>query len=791
MIKKYKDFIILLSCLIAIFQLYLYTTFPAFKTDDSPETITSAYNLGISHPPGYPFFTMAGKVLSLLPIGSPAFRINLFAIFLALMVLLLSYFIIKQITLNIFNYENKIINFLGTFILALSYIFWNQAIEAKGGIYILNLLFFAIFIYFSIKLLKGFNIKYLYLISFIYGLSLSNHWPSMIILLPVFGYLFFRYRRKINQKNILTTIMLLLVGLSPYFYLSVRSGTEGIFAFSARANTWENFWWIVLRSGYNGMGPSPSVQLYLNQIVEFLNLFINNYFYFWPLIFAGAYIIYNKSKKFFYFYSITFLIITLIVIFYNRSEGVVEWTTDIFLMPAQYILILFLAAGIYLIFELLKRKVSRYIFLFLLFLIMLFMLNKNIKKNDNRYNYQAYDYGWNIVRTMDKDSLYLCEGDYNFMQLYYIQLIEKQRQDIKLIQVISLPYKWGIEDFEKKYINLDLKEYDPAYNTNSIINYYANNNVAIFKSTYTPNLDSLKLGYNFKQIGLLQEYSKTGNSYSPKIFDLYCYNRELYDKYTDYRATSELVINYLYCMMLQGNEFLIEKNPSAALQLYKKAETFPFRDEMKPAEPSFCYNMSVAYKDLNNVDERIKYLKKTVLLNMNFWEAYQELGEIYFNDRIFPMAKEMFEKAVQFGNGNRELLQQAINAVGNTNITAKYDDMFNQATILMEKGKYNYALSIYEFLINNNYQKTVEIFRNIGVYNYNTGNFGEALKYFQEVKELDKSVGSYVYIAHAYDKLGQQKKALDILNEGIQLLGNDQQLVNLHNQIDQAGSITK
>src|SRR5208283_1552158 len=108
MFKKSKEIIILLICLLAIFQLYLYTTFPAFKSDDSPETTTSTYTLGLGHPPCYPFFTISGKAFSLLPVGSPAFRINLFSIFLALIVLLLSYFIIKQVSLYVFNYENKI-----------------------------------------------------------------------------------------------------------------------------------------------------------------------------------------------------------------------------------------------------------------------------------------------------------------------------------------------------------------------------------------------------------------------------------------------------------------------------------------------------------------------------------------------------------------------------------------------------------------------------------------------------------------------------------------------------------
>ncbi len=316
MIKKYKEIIVLIVFLIVILQLYLYTMVPAFKSDDSPETITSAYTLGISHSPSYPLFTMAGKVFSSLPVGSPAFRINLFAIFLAMLVLLFSYFIIRKIILYIFNCENKTINFLGIFILALSYIFWNQAIEAKGGIYILNLLFLAILIYLSMKLLKRFNIKYFYLMSFIYGLSLCNHWPTMIILLPVFGYLFFKCRKKINQKNIITAALLLFVGLSPYFYLPIRAGTDGIFIYMLKPNTWENFWWTVLRSGYVNDIPA-TLQLYEYQIKEFFILLFNNYSILWILMFAGGYILNKRSKEIFYLFLSSILIIAFMVVIYN------------------------------------------------------------------------------------------------------------------------------------------------------------------------------------------------------------------------------------------------------------------------------------------------------------------------------------------------------------------------------------------------------------------------------------------------------------------------------------------
>ena len=131
--KKVKDTIILLFFLIAIFQIYIYTTFPAFKTDDSPATITSAYTLGICHPPGYPLFTMAGKVFSLLPVGSPAFRVNLFSVFLAVIILFLSYFLIRRNTLLVFGYENKIINFSGVFILPFLIYSGTRRLRQRAG----------------------------------------------------------------------------------------------------------------------------------------------------------------------------------------------------------------------------------------------------------------------------------------------------------------------------------------------------------------------------------------------------------------------------------------------------------------------------------------------------------------------------------------------------------------------------------------------------------------------------------------------------------------------------------
>ena len=49
----------------------------AYAGSDGGELITTAVTLGVPHPPGYPLYVLSGKLISLLPLGSVAFRFNL------------------------------------------------------------------------------------------------------------------------------------------------------------------------------------------------------------------------------------------------------------------------------------------------------------------------------------------------------------------------------------------------------------------------------------------------------------------------------------------------------------------------------------------------------------------------------------------------------------------------------------------------------------------------------------------------------------------------------------------
>ena len=74
--------------------LYLLTLCPTVYWDDAGELIAACYTLGIPHPPGHPLYAILGKLFTLLPMGTIAWRVNLMSAFFGALSCLLVYRII-------------------------------------------------------------------------------------------------------------------------------------------------------------------------------------------------------------------------------------------------------------------------------------------------------------------------------------------------------------------------------------------------------------------------------------------------------------------------------------------------------------------------------------------------------------------------------------------------------------------------------------------------------------------------------------------------------------------------
>ncbi len=115
---------------------YVRTLAPDVLYGDSAEFQTLAYTLGTTHSTGYPIYLLLGRLLGLLPIASPAWRINLLSAVSAAVTLGSAFLLARYLT------RSRIAALLGSVALGLSYTFWSQAVIAE--VYTPGLAFFAI-----------------------------------------------------------------------------------------------------------------------------------------------------------------------------------------------------------------------------------------------------------------------------------------------------------------------------------------------------------------------------------------------------------------------------------------------------------------------------------------------------------------------------------------------------------------------------------------------------------------------------------------------------------------------
>ena len=104
---------------------YVRTLAPDVLYGDSAEFQTLAYTLGMTHSTGYPVYLLLGRLLGFLPVGSPAWRINLLSAVSAAVALGCVFLLVRHLTRSRFGAV------LGSVALGLSYTFWSQAVIAE------------------------------------------------------------------------------------------------------------------------------------------------------------------------------------------------------------------------------------------------------------------------------------------------------------------------------------------------------------------------------------------------------------------------------------------------------------------------------------------------------------------------------------------------------------------------------------------------------------------------------------------------------------------------------------
>ncbi|MHB9031615.1 MAG: protein O-mannosyl-transferase family [Anaerolineae bacterium] len=229
---------------IGFFILYVATLAPGLLPADSGEFQLVSAVLGIAHPPGYALYTMLGKLFTLVPVGSSAYRVNLMsAVFSAATLGILCRTIERQV-------HSRGAALVGVLVLGLSPTFWAQSTTAN--IRSLTVLLAALTIAALLRWGADPKPRSLALFGLFFGLGVGHHASLALLGIPYLVYILCMQPRIILQpKQWLPVLGAFAASFLVLLYLPLRSAMQPAFD-PAPIRTWADFWDHVLALGFKG-----------------------------------------------------------------------------------------------------------------------------------------------------------------------------------------------------------------------------------------------------------------------------------------------------------------------------------------------------------------------------------------------------------------------------------------------------------------------------------------------------------------------------------------------------------
>ncbi len=447
--------------------MYLTTICPTIFHNDSPEIVNTAFALGISHPAGFPAYNLLAKGLTFIPLGSVAFKVNLFSTLAACLTLVFLYLTgirFLQILFGPEKYEKYFwASLLPAGYLAFCRPFWDNANQAE--VYTLHALFTCVIFWLLLSWRVKSDVRYLFGAALAYGLSAGNH-ATVAFYLPAILILFFCWNRENILRNLSMCVVFFLVGLSVYAYLPIRSFAEPSFDWgnpetlngflyqvTDRKDASDHFLPIIantpLQPEVNDISSAItaafiSVKNYLNSIRKiakftFIDLQNNmSYVSFIGFLVGAALCLWKSLPLFLFFLTVAGFNVTFFYFWGNESY-----------FPTYVVASVFTAAMIYFVITRMEEARKKFlsagplrdvnfprIALIVLALLIPWGAALNFAKVDRSGNYVADSLYKRIYLTLENRAIFI--PGLSWFHYYYYQDISRLRDDVTAINVWDL-----------------------------------------------------------------------------------------------------------------------------------------------------------------------------------------------------------------------------------------------------------------------------------------------------------------------------------------------------------------
>ena len=288
-LKNYIYLFYLLSFLLP-FSIYLRTMNPSSPGWDTTWFHIQVPLLYVGQTTGFPIAFLLGKLFSYIPVGTIAFRLNLFSVFWGSMTVFILFILIK----NLLKKEYYIA-FITSMFFGLFRVFWFQT--ARFEVYTLSTFFSAIIILIGYYWYDSRDNKFLYLYYFLIGLSFTNH-PISLFLAPAFILfpIYTSWREVFRIKKFFIILALIISPNLLYLYIPIRSlqGYGSITSLTSFLN-------YISGDKWRGQFGFKNLEIIKNLFLGYLDLIRGDFTVIVLIIFlAGIVFLAIYKRKFFY-----------------------------------------------------------------------------------------------------------------------------------------------------------------------------------------------------------------------------------------------------------------------------------------------------------------------------------------------------------------------------------------------------------------------------------------------------------------------------------------------------------
>lgn len=234
----------------ALLALYAATAPRTVALEDDGLFILAARSLGLPQPPGYPLFVLLGRLASLVPLGSLAYRVHLVSAVCGAATCAVLWLVLQQL------FRDRLASWAGALLLGVSAAFWSQSIIAE--VYTLHTLLFFAAVHLALDFGATGRPRTAYLLAACYGLGLANHWPLLGLSTPCLALLLVPRWREVLRRLLPLVATALACAAVPYALMVLRSHQAPEANFYGPIRSAKEFWFFFSRKGFGEVDVSQT-----------------------------------------------------------------------------------------------------------------------------------------------------------------------------------------------------------------------------------------------------------------------------------------------------------------------------------------------------------------------------------------------------------------------------------------------------------------------------------------------------------------------------------------------------